>query len=117
MLEYLLIALALSFTTGGQVLQKLAADRAHAGTADTAYVVRVLRRPEIYWAVACLVAGTLAWLLVLYKMDVSKATPFLSLGFILVTVVSRYHLKETVPPGRWAGVLLIAVGLWMVALS
>ena len=59
----------------------------------------------------------LIWLMVLYHMEVSKATPFLSLGFFLVTLVSRYKLNETVPPARWGGVLLVTLGLWLVSLS
>jgi undecaprenyl phosphate-alpha-L-ara4N flippase subunit ArnE len=112
---YLLITLALCFTTGGQILQKIAAGRADATGA--VFVLRLLRRPETWWAAACLFVGALAWLGVLYRMEVSKATPFLSFGFILVTLVSRYYLKEPVSRGRWAGVLLITLGLWMVALS
>ena len=114
---YLLIALALLFTTSGQLLQKLATTRVVIGAGKPGFLAQILHFRETYWAIACLGSGMLIWLVVLYHMEVSKATPFLSLGFILVTLVSRHHLKETVPVSRWLGVLLITIGLWMVSLS
>lgn len=114
---YLLIALALSLTTSGQILQKVAAHRALALETQRHFIIRILFVPQTYWAVACLVAGTMTWLMVLYHMDVSKATPFLSLGFILVTLVSRLRLHEKISAKRWLGVFLVTIGLWLVAMT
>lgn len=114
---YLLIALALLFTTSGQLLQKLATSRIVRPTGPAGFVGQIVFFKETWLAVICLATGVIIWLTVLYNMEVSKATPFLSLGFILVTLVSRYHLKETVPFRRWLGVLLVTVGLWLVSLS
>jgi len=113
---YLLIALALIFTTSGQLLQKLATTRANMEQ-KRHFLLQLLAFRETWLAVFCLVAGVVIWLAVLYFMDVSKATPFLSLGFILVTLVSRYHLKETVPVARWIGVFFVTAGLWLVSIS
>lgn len=114
---YLLIALALVFTTSGQILQKMATRRVLSEAGSAGFLQQIITFKETYLAVACLASGMLVWLLVLYHMEVSKATPFLSLGFILVTLVSRYQLKETVSASRWLGVLLVSVGLWMVSQS
>jgi undecaprenyl phosphate-alpha-L-ara4N flippase subunit ArnE len=117
MTVYLLIALALMFTTTGQLLQKLAAARVlHQGGEHNFYVELLLIK-ETWWAMSCLGLGILVWLTVLYHMEVSKATPFLSLGFILVTLVSRYRLGEIIPLKRWFGVLLVTCGLWLVSMS
>ena len=115
--HYLLIALALVFTTSGQLLQKMATTRVRVEAGKPGFIAQILFFRETYLAIACLATGMLIWLLVLYNMEVSKATPFLSLGFILVTLVSRYKLKETVSTSRWLGVLLVTLGLWMVSLS
>jgi undecaprenyl phosphate-alpha-L-ara4N flippase subunit ArnE len=114
---YVLIALALILTTSGQVLQKVAAQHAMKRDENIHFIVRILYVPQTYWAVACLIGGTLTWLVVLYHMDVSKATPFLSLGFILVTLVSRIRLHEKISSRRWLGVILVTVGLWLVAMT
>lgn len=114
---YLLIALALALTTSGQILQKVAAHHAMRREGQAHFIVRILFVPQTYWAVACLIAGTVTWLMVLYHMDVSKATPFLSLGFILVTLISRIRLHEKISTKRWLGVILVTVGLWLVAMT
>ena len=114
---YLLIALALTFTTTGQLLQKLATARVVHQEGQPGFLAQILLFKETWWAIFCLGMGVLVWLAVLYNMEVSKATPFLSLGFILVTLVSRYRLKETVTLGRWLGVALVTIGLWLVSLS
>lgn len=114
---YLLIALALALTTSGQILQKVAATHALARPETAPFVVKILYVKQTYWAISCLVAGTITWLLVLYQMDVSKATPFLSLGFILVTLISRIKLQERISWRRWLGVLLVTLGLWLVAMT
>ncbi len=115
--NYLLIMLALVFTTSGQLLQKMATMRVVTKADSPGFISQVLVFKETYLAIACLASGMLVWLVVLYHMEVSKATPFLSLGFILVTLVSRYQLKETVTASRWLGVILVTIGLWMVSLS
>lgn len=114
---YLLIALALALTTSGQILQKVAAQHAMTRDESIHFIIRILYVKQTYWAITCLVAGTLTWLVVLYHMDVSKATPFLSLGFILVTLVSRIRLHEKITTRRWVGVILVTLGLWLVAMT
>lgn len=114
---YLLIALALLLTTTGQVLQKLATSRVLQHDTGTGFIAQLLLIKETWWAIICLATGILVWLAVLYYMDVSKATPFLSFGYILVTLLSRYKLKEVIPVQRWLGVMLITIGLWVVSLS
>lgn len=114
---YLLIALALTLTTSGQILQKVAAQHAMTRDPHMPFIIRILYVPQTYWAGVCLVAGTVTWLAVLYHMDVSKATPFLSLGFILVTLISRIRLHERISPKRWLGVILVTIGLWLVAMT
>ena len=115
LLDYGLVLLSLLFTSGAQILQKLGADRAAAAVEGGPFVRRLLLRREIWWAVFCLAAGTALWLVVLYRMEVSQAFPFLSLGFVLVMLVSRRYLKETVTATRWLGVGLIVGGIFLVA--
>lgn len=54
--------------------------------------------------------ASLLWLVILSKIDVSKAYPFLSFGYVLTALLASYHLKEVVPPYRWFGISLIMVG-------
>jgi drug/metabolite transporter (DMT)-like permease len=110
-----LLLLAVLLLAGSQILQKLGAARRLHGTRTPREWLRALLTPELMGAVLALLAGTALWLTVLYRMDVSRAFPFLSLGTVAVVAASRIWLAERVSARRWAGVVLIAVGIALVA--
>lgn len=58
--------------------------------------------------------GAIIWLAVLAHWDVSKAYPLVGLGFVL-TLVIGLAAGEHVSTVRAAGVLLIAVGVYLVS--
>jgi drug/metabolite transporter (DMT)-like permease len=58
-----------------------------------------------------------ALLYMLSIRDVSFVWPLTSLGFIVTTLAAQFLLHEKVSPGRWAGVLLIAVGASLISYS
>lgn len=113
----LILLAAVAFLSASQVLQKLGAQRRLHGTTGTRQWVLALFSPELVGAAVAIVIGTLLWLYVLYEMEVSRAFPFLSLGSVVVVAVSRLFLGEHVSLHRWAGVLLITVGITLVAQS
>lgn len=115
--DYLLIGVSLSLTTAGQLLQKRAAVLAESGEEHNLFIVRLFFHRQTYWAILLLAAGTLVWLMVLLRLEVSKAVPFLSLGFVLVALVSKFVLRETLSGKRWLGIMLIVAGLGMVCSS
>jgi drug/metabolite transporter (DMT)-like permease len=110
-----LLLLAVLLLAGSQILQKLGAARRLHGTHTPREWLRALLSPELVGAVVTIFAGTVLWLTVLYRMDVSRAFPFLSLGTVAVVAASRLWLGEQVSARRWAGVLLIAGGIALVA--
>ncbi|MBU1110057.1 EamA family transporter [Patescibacteria group bacterium] len=61
--------------------------------------------------------GTLLWLLILSKADVSYAYPMLSLGYVFLLIFAGVFLGEQVTPVRIAGVLLIVVGVILITRS
>lgn len=110
-----ILVLAVLLLSASQVLQKLGAQRRLRGKHGVRDWIAALFSPELVAAGLCIIAGTGIWLLVLYRMDVSRAFPFLSLGSVIVVAVSRLFLKERVSAYRWAGVVLIAIGIALVA--
>jgi drug/metabolite transporter (DMT)-like permease len=110
-----LLLLAVLLLASSQILQKLGAARRLHGTRRPSEWLRALLSPELIGAIVTIAAGTLLWLTVLYRMDVSRAFPFLSLGTVAVVAASRLWLGEHVSGRRWAGVALIAVGIALVA--
>lgn len=110
-----LLLVAVALLSVSQVLQKVGAARRLAGKHTPREWAAALLSPELFAAGVAIVAGTGLWLFVLYRMDVSRAFPFLSLGSVVVVAVSRLYLKERVSAYRWVGVLLIAAGIALVA--
>jgi len=113
--EYLLIALVVALTSVGQVLQKLGADRGLKDASSFRQSVAALFQWEIILAVICLASAVAVWLVVLYMMDVSKAFPFISLGFVVVLLSARFYLQEFIPWNRWLGVVFIVAGISLLA--
>ena len=58
-----------------------------------------------------------AHLIVLSRVEISFAYPFLGLSFVLITLWGYFALGEAVTPWRVAGVLLICSGVALVARS
>jgi drug/metabolite transporter (DMT)-like permease len=57
------------------------------------------------------------WLAVLSWEDLSVALPMQALNYILVAFLSQYFLHEVVTPMRWAGTVLVAIGVVMITKS
>lgn len=110
-----LLLLAVALLSASQVLQKVGATRRLAGVRNPGDWIKALLSPELLGAIACIVAGTALWLAVLYRMDVSRAFPFLSLTTVVVMAASQFVLREQVSLHRWAGVALIVIGIALVA--
>ena len=59
--------------------------------------------------------SAVVWLFVLSRTTLSFAYPFAALTYLLIVLVDRFVLHETVPPLRWAGVAMIMAGIVLVA--
>src|SRR3989338_2617285 len=57
------------------------------------------------------------WLIILYRVDLSIAMPVGSTIYIFVPIMSMVFLNEHVGPLRWAGIILIILGIHFVAKS
>jgi drug/metabolite transporter (DMT)-like permease len=74
----------------------------------------VFTNPLILIAIPLYVAGFLTWLIVLSKLDLSYAYPFLAVTYVLVPLLSWLFLGEQVPSMRWVGIAVICAGLILV---
>jgi multidrug transporter EmrE-like cation transporter len=73
--------------------------------------------PQVILGVALLAVNFGALLLLLSTTDVSVVVPSSAVSYLLLTLLARYFLRETVPPERWLGVFLITVGVCLVLTS
>jgi multidrug transporter EmrE-like cation transporter len=73
--------------------------------------------PYILLGLTCYVVSVGIWLLVLSRVEVSYAYPLLSIGYIVTSFAGQVFFNETVDTTRWAGILVICAGVWLVTRS
>jgi multidrug transporter EmrE-like cation transporter len=116
-----LILLSVSSGVAGQVALKMGVTRVGAAAVESAGPVSTLitafRSPLVWLGLALYGLGALAWILVLTRMDLSLAYPFLALNFVLIAIVSRLFLGEAIPALRWGGIAVICIGILLIARS
>lgn len=63
----------------------------------------------------CYGLSMVVWLYVLSKVEVSKAYPFVGLGFIGTMVFANYFLSEPITVPKLFGTLMIVAGVFLIA--
>jgi len=79
--------------------------------------LQALTSPKLVLGTAMLAVFFFLWLAVLSWEDLSVALPMQALNYILVAFLSQYFLHEVVSPLRWAGTVLVAIGVIMITKS
>ncbi|MBS0421565.1 MAG: hypothetical protein JSR66_27905 [Proteobacteria bacterium] len=87
------------------------------GTAAPEFIARAAFSPLVVVGLALYVFSTLLWLLVLAKADVSYAYPFVSLGFLMISLYAHYSMSEPLSALKMTGIALIMSGVVCVARS
>ncbi|MGH8128234.1 MAG: SMR family transporter [Gammaproteobacteria bacterium] len=73
--------------------------------------------PYIIAGLSCYVVSVVVWLLALSRVAVSIAYPMLSIGYIVTAVIAWLYLGEDMNMTRWAGIVVIIIGVFLVARS
>lgn len=81
------------------------------------FILRGLGNIYLWLGLLCYGFSVLSWMVVLSKVDVSVAYPFLSLGFILTAVIAYFIFGEPLGVSKILGILLICIGLVFLTLS
>jgi multidrug transporter EmrE-like cation transporter len=58
-----------------------------------------------------------SWLIILSRVDLSFAYPMISIGYIVIVVLSKYIFNEPVTTLRIAGTLLVCAGVFLLLRS
>jgi drug/metabolite transporter (DMT)-like permease len=74
----------------------------------------VLQSSTIWLGIGSLLAFFVTYILVVSWADYSYVQPASSLAYVVVTLLGRFALSETVSPISWMGVLLISLGVFVV---
>lgn len=78
------------------------------------FLLAMFSNPLILIAVPLYAGGFVIWSIVLSKLDLSYAYPFLALAYVLVPLLSWLILGEHIPTMRWIGIVVVCIGLVLV---
>ena len=76
-----------------------------------AMIPRAAINPYILAGLVCYVISVLVWMVVLSKVEVSLAYPFLSIGYIVTAFVGYFFMGETVGVYKILGIFTICTGI------
>jgi drug/metabolite transporter (DMT)-like permease len=95
----------------------LAAERGAAAGSLIGFFRDAVLNPHVMLGFALYGAGALTWLLVLSRVELSLAYPFVALGLVVTMSLGVLVLQEPVSPAKLAGALLIVTGVFIIARS
>ncbi|HEX5773969.1 MAG TPA: EamA family transporter [Geomobilimonas sp.] len=79
--------------------------------------IQALTTPKLILGTAMLAIFFFLWLAVLSWEDLTVALPMQALNYVLVAFLSQYFLGEVVSPTRWAGTILVCIGVMLITKS
>lgn len=74
-----------------------------------------LRIPWIFMGIILLTAFFAAYMTALSWADLTFVLPATSFGYVIIALLSKFWLHETIDPSRWFGIALITLGVGFVA--
>jgi multidrug transporter EmrE-like cation transporter len=117
-----LILLSISLSAIAQGLFKFgmssdAVKRALAGESPINAALAVLLSTGVLGGLSLYGIGTVLWLGVLSRIDVSLAYPFVGLGFVLTALIGYFLFGDTLGPLRIGGIALVILGIFLISRS
>ena len=78
---------------------------------------QLLTTPAVLAAIPIYAISNIGWLIVLSRVNLSVAYPFLASLYIFIPVLSMVFLSDSLTPQHWVGILVIGMGVGIVLSS
>ncbi len=116
MKTFLLLLVAICFSVSGETMLKMGMNEIGVMGMKNLWptLLRCATHPKILLGFTGFGIGAIFWLSVISQAELSWAYPMLSIGYILVLVISATVLREEVTMVRWVGALVICFGVYLV---
>jgi drug/metabolite transporter (DMT)-like permease len=114
--QYLILGLvAVSAPLGDTCLSRGMTHLPAITLAHPATLIAAVFTPWIAVGIALLIGFFASYLTALSWADLTFVLPATAFGNVIVALLSRFWLNEAISPERWAGIVLITVGVGFVA--
>jgi drug/metabolite transporter (DMT)-like permease len=117
----LLWAALLAIETATQLAFKAGSEKLDAADVDSSWLVTTyswmiaaLTTPQVWLAILGYLATFVVWMLILQRMDLSKAFPITALCYVTVPVFAWLIFGETTSPARAIGIAFIVAGVMLL---
>ena len=77
-------------------------------------IKQLLSTPAVLAAIPVYAVSNIGWLIVLSKLNLSVAYPFLASLYIFIPVLSMIFLSESLTLQHWTGIIVIGIGIGVV---
>lgn len=113
-----IVLINILMTTVGQVFLKLGAQslKLHPSLSVSA-LLSVATNAYLLIGLLLYALGTLIWIYVLSRAELSQVYPMIALGFVLTAVAGFWLFHEPVTMQRIAGIFVICLGVVLIARS
>ena len=75
---------------------------------------QLITTPAILAAIPVYAISNIGWLVVLSRLNLSVAYPFLASLYVFLPILSMIFLSETLSVQHWAGIVIIGIGVGIV---
>jgi drug/metabolite transporter (DMT)-like permease len=119
MMNYLIMAISISLAIAGQMLMKrgMMAFGTFPVSQLLTKVIPMFLNPWVFVGLFCFGLSSVFWLVVLSRLPLSLVYPMVSIGYIIVALLSIVFFKETISLIRWAGIIVIVLGVFLISRS
>ena len=81
------------------------------------FAARNVSSPLVWLGIFVFIVNFFIWIIILSRVDLSIAMPVGSTSYIFVPIAAMFFLHEHVSVLRWAGIILIVLGIHFVSQS
>ena len=114
--QYLILGLvAVSGPLGDSCLKRGMAAMPPITLAHPGALIAAVFTPWIALGIALLIGFFASYLTALSWADLTFVLPATAFGYVIIALLSRFWLNESISLERWAGILLITLGVGFVA--
>lgn len=79
------------------------------------FVLHLFTSPVLLGGMVLYFLSAVIWAYLLTKLDISFVQPILALTYVVTPILALVLLHENVPMARWAGIVIIIIGVAIVA--
>jgi drug/metabolite transporter (DMT)-like permease len=101
----------------GQALIKYGVTNAEGGSGLVATAMRLMLSPGVLAGLGAYALSSVFYVMVVRSKGLSFAYPFVAANQVIVFLLAWLLFRETIPPLRAAGLIVVCLGVLLIALS